>query len=178
MKDKNYISVSEYAALKGISKQAVYKQLNNKLKNFLIEVDGKKFLDLSVLTEEERKKVEAVEQPQNQQFDNQFQPVEQPKENQIQPLLESQLAEKDKTIESLLRQIENLQLQNSKLTDMNGQLAELLKNSQVLLAAEKQQQLIEQKQATETAPENGEQTETAPPKEKKKREPWWRKKKK
>lgn len=154
MNKKPYLSVSEYAAIKGISKQAVYKQLNNKLKGFLTEVDGKKYIVLSALTEEERRRVEMVEQPIKQ-------PVEQPIDNPIQPLLERQIAEKDKTIESLLRQIENLQAQNSKLTDMNGQLAELLKNSQVLLAAEKQQQFIEQgKTAPETAPTT---TETAPP---------------
>ena len=30
---KEYLTVAEYAEIKGISKQAVYKQLNNKLNN-------------------------------------------------------------------------------------------------------------------------------------------------
>lgn len=125
MKNENYITVSEYAALKGISKQAVYKQLNNKLQPFLIVVDGRKYIDRAALTEVENQKLNEVEQPLN---------------NQSQPFLESQIAEKDKVIESLLRQIENLQEQNSKLTD-------LLRNEQVLLAAEKKLYL-EQETAT------------------------------
>lgn len=119
MVSEKYITVSQYAAAKGISKQAVYKRLNNSLKNFLIMVDGKKYIDRAALSEEENQRLNEVEQP-----------IEQPFNNHFQPLLESQIAEKDKVIESLLRQIENLQEQNSKLTD-------LLRNEQVLLAAEK-----------------------------------------
>ena len=129
MKNESYITVSEYAALKGISKQAVYKQLNNKLQPFLIVVDGRKYIDRAALTEVENQKLNEVEQPLNQ-----------PLNNQSQPFLENQIAEKDKVIESLLRQIENLQEQNSKLTD-------LLRNEQVLLAAEKKLYL-EQETAT------------------------------
>lgn len=129
MKNENYITVSQYAAAKGITKQAVYKRLNNSLKQFLIVVDGKKYIDRAALGEEEKQKLNEVEQPLEQPFNNHF-----------QPLLESQIAEKDKVIESLLRQIENLQEQNSKLTD-------LLRNEQVLLAAEKKLYL-EQETAT------------------------------
>lgn len=134
MNNNEYLSVSQYAELKGISKQAVYKQLNNKLKPFLIVVDGKKYIDKAVLTEGD-----------NPQLNNQQPPVEQPVEqhatNQIQLLLEQQLAEKDTTIQSLLRQIENLQEQNSKLTD-------LLHNSQVLLAVEKKVYLEQENETT------------------------------
>lgn len=132
MKNENYITVSEYATIKGISKQAVYKRLNNSLKEFSIVVDGKKYIDRAVLSEEENQKLNEVEQP-----------IEQPFNNHFQPLLENQIAEKDKVIESLLRQIENLQEQNSKLTD-------LLRNEQVLLAAEKKLYL---EQETETTKE-------------------------
>lgn len=129
MINENYITISQYATIKGITKQAVYKQLNNKLKPFLIVFNGKKCLDLAVLTEYERKKFNEVEQP-----------FEQPFNNQSQPFYESQIAEKDKVIESLLRQVENLQEQNSRLT-------ELLHNSQVLLGAEKKL-LLEQETGT------------------------------
>lgn len=129
MTNESYITVSEYAALKGISKQAVYKQLNNNLQPFLIVVNGRKYIDRAALTEVENQKLKEGEQPFNQPFNN-----------QSQPFLESQIAEKDKVIESLLRQIESLQEQNSKLTD-------LLRNEQVLLAAEKKLYL-EQETAT------------------------------
>ena len=132
MSDKKYISVSEYAEIKGITKQAVYKQLNKKLQPFLIVVENQKFIDLMALTEEERER-----------FNNSLTTDEQPLNNQIQPFLESQIEEKDKIIESLLRQVENLQEQNSKLTD-------LLHNSQVLLAAEKKLYI---EQGTAAAPD-------------------------
>lgn len=119
--NRDYITVSQYAEIKGISKQAVYKQLNNQLKDSLILVDKKKCLKIEVLNEVEKQKLNQVEQPLNQ--------VEQPLNNHFQPFFEKELEEKNKTIESLLRQIENLQEQNSRLT-------ELLSNSQYLLAAE------------------------------------------
>ena len=124
MEQLKYISISQYAEIKGITKQAVYKQLNTKLKPFLQVVDNRKCIDISALSETEREKLVKVEQPVEQ-------PIEQPLNNQVQLLLENQIEEKDKTIESLMRQIESLHKQNERLT-------ELLHNSQYLLAAEKQ----------------------------------------
>lgn len=139
MSEKEYISVSQYAKAKGISKQAVYKQLNGKLKEFVIVVESKKCLSLSALTEEERQKLTQVEQR-----------VEQQLFNEIQLLLEEQIAEKDKLIQSLLGQVESLQRQNETLTEniqkQNETLTELLRNSQVLLAVEKKEQLVEGKE--------------------------------
>ena len=130
MEEKKYISISEYATIKGISKQAVYKQLNNKLKKFVVMVENKKMLDIAVLTAEE---LNQVEQPLNQPLNQ----VEQPIDNHLLLLLEKQIEEKDNTIKSLLVQIESLQEQNGKLTD-------LLNNSQILLGMEKKKQLLEQ----------------------------------
>lgn len=127
----NYITISQYAEIKGISKQAVYKQLNTKLQPFLIEVENKKFLKIEVLTAEEREKLNEVEQPNEQPFNNQF-----------QPFLQAQIEEKDKLIQNLLKQIESLQEQNTKLTD-------LLQNSQILLATEKQLYLESEKNKKE-----------------------------
>jgi hypothetical protein len=126
MHNNELISISDYAALKGISKQAVYKQLNNRLKPFLIEVDNRKYISVKALSQEEQTKLKGVEQPSQP-----FQPqVEQP--SQPSPtFFEQQIAEKDKQIESLLRQIETLQGQNTQLTS-------LLQNSQVLLAQQNQ----------------------------------------
>jgi valyl-tRNA synthetase len=131
MHKQELISISDYAALKGISKQAVYKQLNNKLKDFLIVVDGKKYILLAAFGEPTETKLNnQVEQPSTK--------VEQPLNNQVEFLFEKQLAEKDTTIQSLLRQLESLQEQNHRLT-------ELLQNSQVLLAAEKKLYIEEEK---------------------------------
>lgn len=136
MENKELLTVSEYAKIKGISKQAVYKRLNNQLQPFLIVVESRKYIHINALSPEEQARLSAVEQPVEQQLNNHFQPSAN--------LLEQQLAEKDSTIASLLRQIENLQEQNGKLT-------ELLSNSQFLLAAEKQEKqkmLLEQETET------------------------------
>ena len=110
--NKDYITISQYAEIKGISKQAAYKKLNNQLKDSLILIDNKKCLKIEVLDEVERQELNRVEQPLNR--------VEQPLNNQFQPLFEKELEEKNKTIDSLLRQIENLQEQNSRLTELLG----------------------------------------------------------
>ena len=46
---KEYISIKEFAELAGVSQQAIYKQLNNKLKPYLKVVEGKKTLEKSAL---------------------------------------------------------------------------------------------------------------------------------
>ena len=142
MRNENYLTVAEYAAAKHITKQAVYKQLNKGLKQFLVVVDGQKFIDKAALGDSVETELNKGEQP-----------FEQPLNNQIQPFLQAQIEEKDRTIERLLRQIESLSQQNERLTD-------LLHNSQVLLAAEKQQQLI-------TAQTESEEQPTEPQEEKK-----------
>ena len=47
---KEYISIKEFAELAGVSQQAIYKQLNNKLKTYLKVVDNKKMLEKSALS--------------------------------------------------------------------------------------------------------------------------------
>jgi len=128
--DNKYITVSQYAEIKGISKQAVYKQLKNKLKPFLIMVESQKCINIEALNEVEKQKLNQVEQPIEQQFNN-----------QIQPFFQTQLEEKDKIIQSLLRQVESLQEQNGKLTD-------IINNNQYLMAGQ-QKIYIEQGKQTE-----------------------------
>ena len=138
MDEKQYLTVAEYAELEGITTQAVYKKLKTQLKPYVVVVSRRKCIDISAL-----KAQEAEEQTIKEQLFNQ---PNQP----FQPIWEKQLEEKDKQIESLLRQIESLQAQNSNLT-------ELLRNSQVLLAAEKKL-LLEQ---ADGAPEKEEVEEEA-----------------
>ena len=112
--ENELLKISEYAEMRGISKQAVYQQLNKRLKPFVKVVDGKKYLLKEALTLDE---VKRVEQPFNQPFNQ----VEQPLDTAF---FVSQIEEKDKQIDSLLKQIDNLQ--------------ELLNQSQRLQAADKQ----------------------------------------
>lgn len=133
---KQYITVAEYAEMFGISTQAVYKRMKKQLQPFVVVIGKVKYIDISALQDNPQP---ATEQPCNQPN----QPTNQP----LQPILEQELAEKNKQIESLLRQIDVLTQQNSNLT-------ELLRNSQVLLAAEKKI-LIGQPQSQEQPKKKG-----------------------
>lgn len=64
-KTADLITVAEYAKAKGVSVQSVYKQLNNRLKPYLKEVDGKKYLLSTVLTEIQSNNSTEVKQPFN-----------------------------------------------------------------------------------------------------------------
>lgn len=108
------ITVSQYAKIKGITPQAVYKQLNNQLKDFLIVENGKKYISTSALEENE----------ELNQVDNHF---KQPLNQVDNHFLISQIEEKDKTIQTLLEQINSLQLQNERLTQFAN-------NSQYIMA--------------------------------------------
>ena len=51
MDNKDYMSIKDFAIKVGVSQQAIYKQLNNKLKKYLKVVDNKKYLHISALKE-------------------------------------------------------------------------------------------------------------------------------
>ena len=87
--NKDYVTVSQYAEIKGISKQAVYKKLNNQLKDSLILVKNQKCLKIEVLDEVERESLNQVEQPLNQPLNQ----VEQPLNNHFQLLFEREINE-------------------------------------------------------------------------------------
>ena len=53
--EKEYLSIKDFSKLAGVSQQAIYKQLNNKLKTYLKVIDGKKMLDKSALELFEKK---------------------------------------------------------------------------------------------------------------------------
>lgn len=61
--EKEYLSIKEFAAAVGVSQQAIYKQLNNKLKPYLKLVDNKKMLEKTALSLfEKEEKINGVEQ--------------------------------------------------------------------------------------------------------------------
>lgn len=145
MSEKEYITVKEYATAKGITIQAVYKRLNKGLKPYLIMVEGQKCLKIEVLNSVELEKLNSVDKLSTQLSTDSTQPI-QPPESEI---LKNQLAEKDKQIESLLRQLEEIQSQNKKLTEQHDEFIKLISQSQYITATE-QQRLIEEKPKEET----------------------------
>lgn len=118
MENQHLLTISQYAEIVGTSKQAVYKRLNNSLKKFLIVVDGKKYIDRAVLTEEQKQKVE-------QPFNPKVEQIEQPFNPNFQPLLEKQIEEKDRQIERLFQQIEEKDKQIETLQNLLNQSQQL-----------------------------------------------------
>ena len=123
MDKKEYLSILEFAEIKEITPQAVYKQLNNKWKDFVIEVEKKKYIKIEALSESELKKVDKL-------FNNELNNNSQEFNNPLQPFFEKQIEEKDKQIERLFRQIEEKDRQIESLQN-------LLSQSQQLQAADK-----------------------------------------
>lgn len=137
---KEYLTVAEYAEIKGISKQTVYNQLKKDLKDYLIVVEGKKCIKTEVFN--------LFQSNLNQKFEKDFQDF-QPKFETVESILKAQIEDKDRLIERLLEQADTLQAQNANLTEQIGKLTELLNNSQVLLAVEKNRYIEQETQKKE-----------------------------
>lgn len=117
MNDKEFLSVAEFAELAGVSRQAVYKQLSTKLKDFVNLVDNKKYIN--------RKGLGVFESTETVNHSTKCKPnvnqAEQPSERDF---LIKQIEEKDKQIVFLQSEVERL--------------GKLLENQQVLLLNEQQ----------------------------------------
>lgn len=127
----NYITVSEFSKRAGITKQAVYLQLNNKLKPYFKILNGKKMLDISALelynninNNQDFKSTNNQESKENQSTLNQENQLIQVLQTTIETLRE-QLAEKDKVIIELTETIK-IQAQSINAAH-HAELAEQLK---------------------------------------------------
>ena len=104
--EKEYLSIKDFAFEVGISQQAIYKQLNNKLKTYLKTINGKKMIEKSALS---------LYKKNNNSIE-----VEQKILNILQTELNEknqQLAEKDKQIAELQKLLD----QSQKLHAMDKQ---------------------------------------------------------
>ena len=100
--NKEYLTIKEFAKAVGITQQAVYKQLNKRLKPYLKEVDNKKMLEKSVLELfKDNQKSQQVEQHLNQD--------EQQLNNKLIEMLQKELDEKGQQLKEKDKQIERLQ---------------------------------------------------------------------
>lgn len=182
--NKGYISVSDYAKLRGVSVAAVYKRLDGTLKKYVKEIDGKKFLSVDVLAAEGIKPVENGIKPGLNTQEAQGTPgAEEQKAAPGSPgttppgILEAlealtrQLSEKDKQISRLQEEAAELrqeaaakdkfiQEQASRLTLLLEQSQELQRNNQVLLGLA-QGATPARREDTQEAPEEA-QDEAAP----------------
>lgn len=105
-KTADLITVAEYAKAKGVSVQSVYKQLNNRLKPYLKEVDGKKYLLSTVLTEIQPNHSTEDEQPFNNHSTEVLnQSLIETMQKTIE-VLQNQLSTKDEQIKQLNERLE------------------------------------------------------------------------
>lgn len=146
-----WISVKEFAERAGISVQAVYKQLNKRLKPYLIVMNGTKMLNIKALEEVYGK--------------TEDEPIKPKVDERLLNQLIAQLEEKDRQINELHRLLANTQMQ----------LSESLHTVQMLEDRQKAEQQEEQKeQAVE--PDRTEDEEIKPVStEKNEKKPWWKK---
>lgn len=113
-----YMSVAEFADRAGCSKQAVYQQLNKKLKPYVKVIDGKKTINSKALREVYGKEI----QPESQSV---VKEVDQELNKELIAELRDQLAKKDQEIEKLLRMLEREQAQVAIAQSQIQQLQEL-----------------------------------------------------
>lgn len=115
---RNYLSVNDFAEAAGISRQAVYQQIDKKLKKFVKVEQGKKVIDEAALTEIYHIKYEEVDQESQVKIDK----LEQENQELIELLKEQikikdrqlteqnkQLEEKDQQIKSILQSLDQAQ---------------------------------------------------------------------
>lgn len=138
--EKAYITIAEYAERMNVSKQTVYNRLKKDLKEFLIVIDGKKCLKSEAFN--------LFQSNLNQKFEKDFQDF-QPKFETVETILKAQIEDKDRLIGRLLEQADTLQAQNADLIEQIGKLTEIINNSQVLLAVEKNRYIEQETQKKE-----------------------------
>ena len=157
--DKKYLTIKEYADIRGVSVSSVYKRVNTTLKDYFVEVENHKMLKIEVLAAEGLKGYDKK--------------VEENSTQNIQPsstsstFLKEQLEVKDKQIAELNEQIKALQdsnqkkddfiqEQSTKLTELLEQSNILLRNNQILLADKsetKEETNVSEEDNISTAPE-------------------------
>ncbi len=136
MVEKELYTIAEYAEARRISKQAVYQQLNKKLKPFVKVIDGKKYLT--------RDAFQVVDSTEVEKGFSSFQPDSSAVEKAVEPY-KKQVEEKEKIIADLLERLAKEQEQTQRITALLEREQEINRNSQILLLnAQKKNELPEE----------------------------------
>lgn len=159
IKEKNYLSVKEFAAAAKISDKAVYQQLKTRLKEYSESVDGINYICESAIDRfySDSKGGQVKSQVKSSQVESSLESSERYKyitylEQELKEYKE-QLQEKDKTIKEMQQQIISLTDKIATISsDSLQQLASITKNIQLLQAAEVKEDLIKN-QENETTEE-------------------------
>ena len=131
---KDYLTIREYAEIKGCSVSAVYKRLKTTLQPYCREVNNTKVLNIKVLQDEGLKPLEVELEDK---IEVSTPPSSTSSTSPSSSFLEKQIEEKDLLIARLNSQIDELQNSNKKKDDFiqeqSRKLTELLEQSNILL---------------------------------------------
>lgn len=138
MENQDLLSVKDFAKAAGVSRQAVYNQLDLKLKPFVVQVDKRKMIDKKGLLEFSNRKNLSSCQSSSQ---SSFSQVEQEKVDN--KTLQKALEILQQEIENKNEQIKDLQQQ---LAAAYTQIGELAKAASYITAADKTEKIIDHQQ--------------------------------
>lgn len=102
--ETEYLSIKDFAQKAGKSQQAIYKQVERKLKGYIKLVDNQKMIDIRALQEVYGVEVEQPIQPKVEEVEQPIQPplqAEIEEKNDLIEFLKDQLRAKDEQIESM-----------------------------------------------------------------------------
>ena len=143
--EKKYISVAEFAKIKKVSPQAVYKRLNNTLKQYVVKVEGRTMLDVEALSFGD---FQPTVKQQNQSFQPQkgFNNSTVESENhqlkervsELLGVVDELKKELDGARATIARKDEQLEQMTARLLSITENQQELLRNSQILQAQAQQ----------------------------------------
>ena len=150
-----YITIKEFAEKAGVSQQAIYKQVERKLKNYVKLVDNQKMIDIKALQEVYGIEVEQPLQPNTQ-------PVEQPIQSANQQIidrllfdmLQEELQKKNEQIETLQQIIKENELKHHESLMQSQQ--NLEREQQLHLLSKQRILELESKQTEESMQEQKE----------------------
>ena len=171
-----YVPITKFAELAGISRQAVYKQVDNRLSTYCKLVDNQKMVNLRALSDVFGAQVDKVDNQivnQVDKVDNQIVNLDKGDLSAVVAVLQEtintlqgQLAEKDKQLYEKDRQISDLHRRLEDLTVTLMAAQRLAESAQALHAGTIQQQLASEKNTMEQS-----EPEMTPKKKKR----WWNK---
>lgn len=136
------ITVSQFAKMRGVSAQSVYKRLSTTLQPYVIIENGKKYVSILALSIPERETLTTVVNEEKQPLSTSFNPAG-------EEFLKEQIREKDEQIKTLFKQIDEANARNNELL-------RLLEQSQIIFHTEQKKQLA---QPTEEKQEDIQPTE-------------------
>lgn len=107
--DKELLSIKQFAEAVGQTQQAIYRQLNKRLKNYVVLESGKKYIKaeaVGMYTEQELNNNSSVEQAFNNELNGAERLIETQKQ-QIE-MLQSEIEAKNNQIQALQEQLKDI----------------------------------------------------------------------